>query len=73
MVVKVVVVREKAIVGLTAVMGMIQREMRVMWMTLTIIAMKVGVTVIVLNGENGEHDGSDCNIGVGGSGGECWQ
>lgn len=42
-------------------------------MTLTITAMKVGVTVIVLNGENGEHDGSDCNIGVGGSGGECWQ
>lgn len=47
-------------------MGVIQREVRVMRLTLTIIPMKVEVIVTLLGGENGERDGSAGGFGVGG-------
>ena len=46
-------------------MGVIQREVIVMRLALTILAMKVEVIMPVLGGENGERDGSDGGIGVG--------
>ena len=47
-------------------MGVIQREVIVMRLALTVLAMKVEVIMPVLGGENGERDGSDGGIGVGG-------